>query len=338
MKRWKQRPAGSNWGDFGDDDQIGRMNLVTPERRRVALEEAREGIAFCLSLPLDYPGGSVLVPDRKPPRLFAVERASGGRTYNFNISRINTEHTDVYNDDCVLLYTQYSTQWDALGHVGHEFDADADGTEELVYYNGFRAGPDLAGPGETGEAYANSLGIERLAETCVQGRGVLVNLHAIFANQRVRVGYDALLQALDAQGAEIETGDFLCVYTGFGDLLLGMNKQPDGENLRQACATLDGNDPRLLNWITDSGLVAICSDNLAVEEIPAGTSCGHRHAKLPLHEHCLFKLGINLGELWNFGQLANALAQRGRSKFLLTAPPLRLPGSVGSPVTPIGTI
>ena len=25
-KRWKNRPAGSNWGEFGDDDQHGRMN------------------------------------------------------------------------------------------------------------------------------------------------------------------------------------------------------------------------------------------------------------------------------------------------------------------------
>ena len=56
MGRWRNRPPGSNWGDFGPDDQRGRMNLLTPERRRAALAEAREGVAFCLSLPLDYPG------------------------------------------------------------------------------------------------------------------------------------------------------------------------------------------------------------------------------------------------------------------------------------------
>lgn len=32
-QRWKNRPEGSNWGDFGPDDQLGRMNLITPERR-----------------------------------------------------------------------------------------------------------------------------------------------------------------------------------------------------------------------------------------------------------------------------------------------------------------
>ena len=37
--RWKQRPPGSNWGDFGPDDQIGRMNLLTPQMRLKAIRE-----------------------------------------------------------------------------------------------------------------------------------------------------------------------------------------------------------------------------------------------------------------------------------------------------------
>src|SRR5271169_1863972 len=67
--RWKHRPPGSNWGDFGPDDQLGRLNLVTREKRLQGLAEARKGIAFCLSLPLDYPGGNALNPRRFPPRL-----------------------------------------------------------------------------------------------------------------------------------------------------------------------------------------------------------------------------------------------------------------------------
>ena len=59
MGRWLRRPEGSNWGEFGEDDRVGRMNLVTPERRRAAIAEAREGIAFGLGLPLDYPRGGM---------------------------------------------------------------------------------------------------------------------------------------------------------------------------------------------------------------------------------------------------------------------------------------
>ena len=40
-KRWQQRPAGSNWGEFGDDDQHGRLNLLTPERRETMLGNAQ---------------------------------------------------------------------------------------------------------------------------------------------------------------------------------------------------------------------------------------------------------------------------------------------------------
>ena len=67
-QRWKQRPPGSNWGDFGPDDQRGRMNLVTREKVLQGVAEVKEGITFCCSLPLDYPGGNVLNPRRLPPR------------------------------------------------------------------------------------------------------------------------------------------------------------------------------------------------------------------------------------------------------------------------------
>ena len=32
MKRWTQRPEGSTWGDFGENDQLGRVNLLTAEQ------------------------------------------------------------------------------------------------------------------------------------------------------------------------------------------------------------------------------------------------------------------------------------------------------------------
>ena len=77
-----------------------------------------------------------------------------------------------------------------------------------------------------------------------------------------------------------------------------MNKQPDAHSSRHSCAALDGRDDRLLQWITDSGLVALIADNYAVEAHPADAASTARCADLPLHEHCLFKLGVNLGEIW----------------------------------------
>ena len=65
--RWTRRPQGSNWGDFGPDDQQGRMNLITPEVRLAAMREVREGKLFVLSLPLDFPGGYDEHSQRKAP-------------------------------------------------------------------------------------------------------------------------------------------------------------------------------------------------------------------------------------------------------------------------------
>lgn len=336
--RWKHRPEGSNWGDFGPDDQIGRMNLLTPERRLRAIRTVEHGQTFCLSLPLDYPGGNTLFQHRKAPQ-FVHERRGEGFNFNFRLSSVCSCFSDVVSDDAVLMYTQYSTQWDGLGHVGQMFDADGDGLPEKRYYNGFRGGVDVVGPDDAPSGHgAHAIGIERLATAGVQGRGVLVDLEQLHGRTRALVGYDGLMAALDAQGATVEPGDFLCLYTGFADLILEMNKQPDGEVLKTSCAVLDGRDERLLQWITDSGIVAICADNFAVEAYPARPGTGEHYPGLPLHNHCLFKLGLHLGELWYFAELAQWLRAHGRSSFLLTAPPLRLPGAVGSPATPVATV
>ena len=66
--------------------------------------------------------------------------------------------------------------------------------------------------------------------------------------------------------------------------------------------------------------------------------CGPDGELLPLHDQCLFKLGIHLGEIWWLADLNDYMRAAGRTRFLLTAPPLRLPGAVGSPTTPIATV
>ena len=134
--RWRFRPEGSTWGDWGENDQIGRLNLLNAEIRRAALREAREGIAFCLSLPLDYPGGSVLSPRRHPPQLQPTLR-EGMPSLNYPFAREAPFCTDIISDDSVLLHLQYSTQWDSLAHIGALFDADGDGVAEPVTTTAF---------------------------------------------------------------------------------------------------------------------------------------------------------------------------------------------------------
>ena len=165
----------------------------------------------------------------------------------------------------------------------------------------------------------------------------MVDLHAEFGRAREFVRYDSLMRVLEKDRVVVEQGDMLCLHTGFAQMILEMKGQPDQQLLANSCAALDGRDKKLLNWITDSGLAALIADNYAVEALPSVPREG-TCATLPLHEHCLFKLGVNLGELWHLTELADWLRDNGRSRFLLTAPPLRLPGAVGSPLTPVATV
>ena len=338
--RWNVRPQGSNWGAFGGDDQLGRINLLTAERVRLARDEIVTGEAFSLSLPLNYPGGRVLSPMREPPRLSATVH-NGDVVYN--LSQPNApEWTDVQCDDHLAMSLQYSTHWDGLAHVGQVFDVNGDGRAEPVYYNGFRAGTDVVAPdGEPGLGKgAKRLGIETIARAPLVGRGVLVDLHARFGgtNEPVSVSAAMLQDAMAGSDVTLAEGDILVLHTGFSDLILAMGGRPDPQRTAQQTIALDGRDAALLEFVERSGVAAIAADNFAVETYPAGTPASTPCSQLPLHELCLFKLGIPLGELWNLGPIARALQDAGRNRFFLSAPPLDLPGAVASPLTPIGII
>lgn len=344
MKRWTQRPEGSTWGDFGDDDQLGRLNLLTEQKVLEAIAEVKIGKVFCLSLPLDLPGGNGLNSRRLPP-VVAPTTKDGKPYMNVAMGDGDPSVVDVLCDDQVTLCLQYSTQWDGLCHIGARFDVDGDGQESMVYYNGFRAGEHVLGGDHAlgheacnhGASGALKLGIENYAVKGVQGRGVLVDFVRHYGMDRKVIGYDDLIRVIEADGLRIGKGDMLVLRTGFAEAIVEMKGAPDHALLERTGAVLDGADQRLLNWITRTEISAICADNYAVEAYPARTS-GPKRSMLPLHHHCLFKLGVPLAELWYLKDLAEWLANNRRSSFLLTAPPLRLPGAVGSPVTPIATV
>ena len=115
-------------------------------------------------------------------------RRNGRPCFLYPASRDAAGRTDVMNDDLAVIHLQYSTQWDSFAHAGQMFDADGDGVPEQCFYNGFRGGADVVWPSNATGAFeeddptltsaARAVGIETIAETCVQGRGVMVDLRA----------------------------------------------------------------------------------------------------------------------------------------------------------------
>lgn len=343
-RRWDTRPEGSNWGDFGADDQLGRLNLITAERRLAAASEIREGLAFCLSLPLDCPRVQ-LNPRRFPPQMGYSMRGDDP-VMNYPYDRVFPGMRETVCDDRATLSLQYSTQWDALCHMGYLADKAGSGDCEVTYYNGFRANEHVYGPFDylrdrrpkDPPFGAAALGIERIAETGLQARGVMVDLHAHVGLTPSAVGYHRLMEIMDADRIEVEPGDVLCFRTGFDRVLLANYADPAFPIDPHFCSGLDGFDERLLEWIDDCGAAALVSDNEAVEYMPNFERETRDGIRVPLHHHCLFKLGIPLGEYFLLSDLADWLRANGRSRFFFTAPPLRLPGAVGSPVTGVGTV
>jgi kynurenine formamidase len=349
-KRWKHRPENSTWGDYGADDQLGRLNEITPEKVKQAVAEVKTGQTFCLSMPLDYPGGAVLSQRRHPPQIRPTVRGDKPN-WLYQAGWETPGAIDVVNDDMVLLHLQYSTQWDTLAHVGAMFDADGDGKPEPVFYNGYRGNVEIVGPTDPkqaggipgtmvpaiGTSSANALGVENMAEKCIQSRGVMVDLEAHFGRARKAIGYDDLMRVFAADGVEVKPGDLVCFRTGFDEVLFEGKKKPSHEKLHGSCTGLDGSDKRLQQWITESKVSALIADNYAVELFD-GTLKPGECVLLPLHHHTLFKTGVNLGEIWRLSELANWLRKNNRSYFLLTAPPLNLPGAVGSPANAIATV
>ena len=146
---------------------------------------------------------------------------------------------------------------------------------------------------------------------------------------------------LEKDKVVVEKGDMVCVYTGFADVLLEMKKKPDAEARQRDLHRPQR--PRREAAAVDHRLgpaPCIIADNYAVELIQTSLTdpLPTKQPWLPLHEHCLFKNGIHLGEMFYLTELARWLREHKRSRFLLTAPPLRLPGAVGSPSTAIATV
>lgn len=329
--RYVRRPDGSNWGDFGHEDQLGTLNHLDVQARLAAVAEIRTGISFSLSLPLTVPRAPVLNPRRKGPVIRPAEK-NGVPVYRYPLDRDVPGATDVISDDRVTLSPQYSTQWDALGHVGSMYDAHGTGQPQPTGYNGFA----VSEPATEGFTGTRDLSIAPMARHGIQGRGVMVDLRAHFGDAQRKVSHRELMDVMRADGVEVRPGDVLCLHTGLADLALTLGDD-EQERLRTSCCVLDGADADLLAWIKDSRIAAIAADNHAVELRNHHLDTG-KGALLPLHEQCLFKLGLPLGELWHLTPLAQWLRQHGRHAFFLTAAPMYVPGLVGAPVNPIATV
>ena len=241
--------------------------------------------------------------------------------YNVHMSEMpdfgDPKYVDVWADDVVTLSLQYSTQWDSLAHVGAEFDADGDGVEEAVYYNGYRAGTDLVGPSTDAPRRRQRPRVRSPStsasstwrSTACRAAACSSTWPTTSATTGAAVDLATLQEVMAADGVVVEPGDMLLLHTGFATKVLEWDKDPDPREIFTTCSYLDAHDESLLEWIADSQISALVADNYAVEGLLGKDRDPSRHSFLPIHHLCLFKLGVPLGELWYLHELADVAAR-----------------------------
>ena len=110
--------------------------------------------------------------------------------------------------------------------------------------------PRRAGVAEHGQAGSASPRRGEHGEVMHPGRGVMIDLEGHFGRSGGdRTATSSSWVCWRRTRSFVEPGDLVCLRTGFAEMLLGMNKQPDAELLRRTNCTLDGRDERLLQWI-----------------------------------------------------------------------------------------
>ncbi|HWJ39609.1 MAG TPA: cyclase family protein [Candidatus Limnocylindrales bacterium] len=295
-------PAGAAWGVFGDDDEVGTINLLTPERVVAATSSIRTGKVFALNLPIN-------IPD---PPLFT----RGKHTHTVKIFP-NAEF--VLDDFLDNFYPQASSQWDALAHVKHPIHGA---------YNGI---PDIQMTGRGG----TRLGIDNLARRGIAGRGVLADVARYYDRVGKSINFtksesiplDDVKATLEDEGVELQDGDILLIRIGWTKFYLSASAAIKEELAKETVVPGIEGSERTARWLWDNHLAAVASDSPALEALPkpAGEEMEF------LHFHMLAFFGMPIGEMWNLEGLAEDCAADGNYDFFLTSAPLNIPGGVGSP-------
>jgi kynurenine formamidase len=304
----------SNWGRWGDDDEIGTANLITSSIVREAAHGVRSGRVVGLGLPFDLNGPQTGLYGRNNCSRYSI---ATGTDHADGLQRIlgkEFPHGFGYADDTIVMPLQSATHWDALSHIFHEGKMYNDRSAATVTADG-----------------AKHSGAESWRETLI-GRAVLLDFPAVQGVDSLDDGHaidaDQLDAAVEFAKVEIREGDILLLRTG---------------HLQRARAngwgTYAGGDAPGLSfysipWLASHGVAAVASDTWGVEVRPNELPESFQ----PFHIPALVYMGLMLGEMFDFEGLAEACAEAGRHEVFFSAPPLAFTGSAGAPPGPVAIL
>ena len=301
------RGGRSAWGLFGSDDNLGLVNLMTPQRIAAAARLVRRGQVFCLDLPL----GSVspaLGVHRSPARHTVLHQ---GGTADFD---------DVYDN----FYPQGDSQWDSLAHVGYAADQMYNGATEQEVLEGTRNTVEhWARHGMAGRAIL--LDVERAVRDAGQPYG---------PGSGVPIGVADLELARRQAGVEYAPGDIILLHTGFAAWYVGQTSEAKHRLPRRLAAPGLAHTEAVCEYLWDTHAAAIASDTVAVEVIPPEATAEPDPFGF-LHSVLIGQFGMALGELWWLSDLARDCEADGIHEMFLVSAPMNAPGGIGSPANAV---
>jgi kynurenine formamidase len=296
------KPPRSAWGVFGDDDQVGTINLLTPERVQRGAALVRKGAVFSLNWDVEMPSPPVL--GRRPLKHTYIDLNPG---------------TDDYYDN---FYPQGSSQWDSLCHMAHP---------GYGFYNG-RTKKDFTGK------LGSRNGIDNWSLRGIAGRFVLADVgrwreaqgRPVDNSEKDVISVDEVDATLAYQEVELEPGDILLIRLGW----IGWYES-QSQVTRDTLGAMPvpgmkapglSVDPRTDEWLWDRHVAAVASDVPALEALPYEAT-----VEQFLHWRVIPLLGLAVGEMFVLDPLAADCAADRTYEGLLTAAPMNKVGGAGSP-------
>jgi kynurenine formamidase len=289
----------TNWGRWGDDDERGALNLLTPEAVLAGAAAVTTGKVYSLGIPIQSSGVPLLDYRGTPMRLTLMNESDDGRYAMYGAIEGTGAHEDI------LVFASHTTShMDALCHV----------YENHQHYNGVAASEMKTNTG------AGRLGIEKVGGFA--GRGVMLDFPKLKGVRWLDPGYMITAADLDeaeqAQGVTVGSGDLVLLRTGYLDMWF---EQSGDEGYAQPGIGFEAGA-----WLADRDIVAVGSDNAAVEVIPFDND-----DFLGVHKVLLVQRGIYMLEFLNLAELAADECYTG----LLSVAPLKVTGATGSPINPV---
>jgi len=229
-----------------------------------------------------------------------------------------------HGDDCLdNFFTQASSQWDGLTHVGdyeHGFWGGVQNAE-------LRAHPD-----------DHRLGIDHWARRGIAGRAVVLDVARWRAAQGRPLDCDAsdaitvadLEGTLQAQRTELKPGDVWILHLGWVEWYERQGPRKRAEMAVTANLRTPGLEcsEAMAEWIFDHHPAALCSDNPALEVWPPPNFTDPEGF---LHHWIIGRFGMAIGEMFQTTHLASDCAADGVYEGLFVSAPLNIAGGTGSP-------